>query len=66
MIELEDFEQGRIELKRNLGADPCQISERILGDDYQNPFTEDTEETGNFDVDMCYVQSQMHFRLRFG
>ena len=34
-----------IELDRNIGTDPYQIPERILGNDYQNPITEDTEET---------------------
>ena len=38
----------RIELDRNIGTDPYQIPERILGDDNQNPVTEDTEETGKF------------------
>ena len=31
-----------------LGTDPYQIPERILGDDYQHPITEETEETGKF------------------
>ena len=43
-----------------LGTDPYQIPERILGDDNQNPITEDTEETGKFDVDVPYVQSRIH------
>ena len=55
-----DLQPRRIELDWNIGTDPYQIPERILGDDYQNPFTEDTEETGKFDVDMPYVQSSIH------
>ena len=42
----KDLQHRRIELDRNFGTDPCQIPERILGDDYQNPIAEDTEETG--------------------
>ena len=42
----------RTELDRNIGTHSYQIPERILGDDYQNPITADTEETGKFDVDM--------------
>ena len=56
----DDFEPRRIEIDRNIGTDPYQIQERILGDDYQNPITEDTEETGQFCVDMPYVQSRIH------
>ena len=40
-------------------TDPYQIPERVLGDDYPNPITEDTEETGKIDVDMPYVQSRI-------
>ena len=36
------------------------MPERILGDGYQNPITEDTDKTENFDVDMPYVQSRIH------
>ena len=60
MTQSDDFEPRRIELDRNIGTDPYQIPERILGDDYQNPITKDTEETGNFDIDMPYVQSRIH------
>ena len=55
-----DLQPRRIELDRNIGTDPYRIPERILGDDYQTPITEDTEETGKFDVDMPYVQSRIH------
>ena len=58
-----DLQPGRIELDLNLRTDPHQISvfdEIILGDDYQNPVTEDTEETGHFGVGMPYVQSRIH------
>ena len=65
IIELDrnpgtDLQPRRIELDRNIGTDPYQIPERILGDDYQNPITDDTEETGKFDVEMPYVQSRIH------
>ena len=43
-----------------MGTDPYQIPERILGGDYQNPITEDTEETGNFGVDVPNVPSRIH------
>ena len=56
----KDLQPRRIELDRNIGTDPYQILERILGDDYQNPITEDMEETGNFGDDMPYVQSRIH------
>ena len=56
----EDLQPLRIELDRNIGTDPYQIPERILGDDYQNPITEETEETGKFDVDMPCVQLRIH------
>ena len=55
-----DLQPGRIELDQNVGTDPYQIPERILGDDYQNPITEDTEETGKFGVDVPHVQSRTH------
>ena len=56
----KDLQPRRIELDRNIGTGPYQIPERILGDVYQNPTTEDTEEIGNFGDDMPYVQSRMH------
>ena len=56
----KDLQSRRIEPDLNLGTDPYPIPERLLGDDHQKPVTEDTEETGNFDVDMPYVQSRMH------
>ena len=56
----KDLQPRRIELDRNIGTAPYQIPERILGEDYQNPITEDTEETGKIDVDMPYVQSRIH------
>ena len=56
---------------RNLGTYPQpeevsstgilgQIRVKYQGDDHQNLITEDTEETGNVDADMLYVQSRMH------
>ena len=57
LIQSHDFEPLRIELDRNLGTDPNQIPERILGDDYQNPITEDTEETGKIGDDMPRIHS---------
>ena len=57
----KDLEPRTIELDRHIGTDPFQIPERILEDDYQNPITEDTEETENFDVDMPYVRSRIDF-----
>ena len=55
-----DLQPRRIELDQNIGTDPEQIPESILGDDHQNPITEDTEETGKFVVGMLYVQSRIH------
>ena len=31
-----------------------------MRENYQNPIAEDTEQTGQFDVNMPHVQSQMH------
>ena len=31
-----------------------------MGENYQNPIAEDTEETGKVGVDMPYVQSRIH------
>ena len=55
-----DPQPRRIELDRNIGTDPKEIPERILGDDYQNPKTEDTKETEQFGVNMPHVQSRIH------
>ena len=32
MVQSDDFEPRRIEIDRNIGKDPCQIPERILGE----------------------------------
>ena len=37
-----------------------QKPERILGNDDQNPVTEDTKETGKFRDDVLHVQSRIH------
>ena len=37
LIQSTDRQPRRIELEKNVGTDPYQIPERILGDDYQNP-----------------------------
>ena len=58
VIEPEDLEPRRIELDRNLGTDPYQILERILGDHYQNPVTEDMEEFGKVGAEMSYLVPQ--------
>ena len=55
-----DLQPRKIELDQKIRTDPHQIPERILGDDCQNPTTEDTEETGKVGVDMPYVQSRIH------
>ena len=47
-------------LDRNLGTNLRQTPERILGDDYQNPIIEDTEDTGTAGADTSHLQSQMH------
>ena len=60
MVQSDDFEPRRIEIDRNIGTGPYQIPERTLGDDCHNPITEDTEDTGNFGVDMPSVQSRIH------
>ena len=44
MIEPNDFEPRRIELDRNLGTDLDQSQDRTMGDDCQNPITEDMDE----------------------
>ena len=45
LIQSDEYELQGIELDRNIGTDPYQIPERILGDVYQNLVTEYTEET---------------------
>ena len=45
LIQSDEYELQGIELDRNIGTDPYQIPERILGDVYQNLLTEYTEET---------------------
>ena len=60
MVQSDDFEPGRVDFDQNIGTDTYQIPEGILGDDYQSPITEDTEETGKFGVDRLYVQSRIH------
>ena len=44
VIESEVLEPRRIELDRNLGTDPYQTQERIMGENYQNPTAEENEE----------------------
>ena len=53
----------RLKLDQNIGTDPYQILERIVGNDCQNPFTEDTEETGNCRHALRPIQDTL--RLRF-
>ena len=60
MIEPEDLEPGRIDLDRNLFTDPCYIQGRIMGDNNQNPITEDQDEFGKVGVEMSYLQSRIH------
>ena len=60
MIQSDDCELQGIELDRNIGTDPYQIPERILGDDFQNLITECTEETRKCGVDVPHVQSRIH------
>ena len=52
--------EPRSELGRNLGTDPYQMPEGLLGDHFQNPVTEDAEEIGKVGVEMPYVQSRIH------
>ena len=59
VIEPEDLEPGRIELDRNHGTDPYQTQERTMGDNYQNPVTEDVDEFGKDGAETPYLQSQM-------
>ena len=61
MIESEDLEPRKIELDRNLGTDPFQTQERITGNNYQNPTSEDMDELGKIGEKQSYIQSQMHF-----
>ena len=60
------FEPKRIELDtlldRNLEVEHQDLTQdRIMGDDYQNPITEDTDEFGKIGVkSLSYNQSQIH------
>ena len=58
----KDSEPKRIELDRGLEGEHQDLSqERIMGDDYQNPITEDVDEFGKIDVkSLSYIQSQIH------
>ena len=60
IIESEDLEPRRIELDRNLGTDPYQTQERIMGENYQNPIAEDKDEFGKVGFEMSYVHSQIY------
>ena len=60
VIKPENLEPRRIELDRNLGTDPYQTQERIMGNNYQNPISKDMDEFGNVGVEMFHVQSQVH------
>ena len=55
VIEPEDLEPRRIEIDKNHGTDPYQTQER-MGDNYQNPITEDMDEFGKVGVEMSYIQ----------
>ena len=59
-IESGDLEPKNIELDKNLGTDPYQIQERFMRNDYQNPITEDVNESGKVGAEMSYLQSQIH------
>ena len=54
-----DLQPRRLELDQNIGTDPV-FEGGILGDDYQNPITEDTEVSGKVGVDMPHVHSWIH------
>ena len=41
-------------------TDPYQTQERIMGNNYQNPISENMGEFGKVGVEMSYVQSQIH------
>ena len=41
-------------------ADPYQIKERFMSNNYQNPIAKDMVEFGKVGVEMSHVQSQMH------
>ena len=60
LIQSDEYELQGIELDRNIGTDPYQIPDRILGDVYQNLIKEYTEETRKCGVDMPYSQSRIH------
>ena len=60
MIEREDLQPRRIELDKSLGTDRCRSKERIVGENYPNPFAEDMDEFGKVGVGTSYIQSQMH------
>ena len=60
VIQSVDLEPRRIELNRNIGTDPYQIPERILGDHHRHPITEGTEEVGKVGVELLHVQSRIH------
>ena len=59
-IEPVDVEPRRNELDRNLGTDPCQIQERFMRNNYQNPTAEGMDEFGKVGADVSYFRSQMH------
>ena len=63
LIESEDLQPRRIEFDRNLGTDPCQTQERFMGNNFQNPMSEDMGEFGKVGVEMSYIQSQITLRL---
>ena len=58
-IEPEDLKPRRIELDRNLGADPYQLREGFMRDNYQNPFAEDVEGFGKVRTEKSHVQSRI-------
>ena len=60
MIGCNILEPRRIELDRNPGKDLDLSLERTMGDDYQNPITEDMDEFGKAGVEMSCIQSRTH------
>ena len=55
-----DLQPRRIELARNIGTDPYQLPDRILGYDYQNLSHKIRRKLEKVGADMSYVQSKIH------
>ena len=58
------YEPKRIELDRNLEVEHQDLShERIMGDDDQNPITEDMDELGKLVTNQCPLSDQRYTQI---